>query len=87
MNTIIKLNTQTPKQISHLQCLICGDKYQPNEAEYVCPKHGYEGILEVVYDYDYIAQQTHPDKWLQNRDTSIWRYKALLPIAADSRLP
>ncbi|MFK7903913.1 MAG: threonine synthase [Chitinophagales bacterium] len=74
-------------QIKHLQCLICGETYQPNEVEYVCPKHGYKGILEVVYDYDYIRQQTNPSKWLQNRDTSMWRYKALLPIAADSKTP
>jgi len=74
-------------QIKHLQCLICGETYQPNEVEYVCPKHGYEGILEVVYNYDYIRQQTNPSKWLQNHDTSMWRYKALLPIAADSKTP
>ena len=67
--------------------MICGNQYQAHEVEYVCPKHGYEGILDVVYDYDYIRQQTHPDKWLQNRDTSIWRYRALLPIAENSRLP
>lgn len=74
-------------QIKHLQCLICGEIYQPHEVEYVCPKHAYEGILEVVYDYDYIRSQTNPSKWLQNRDTSMWRYKALLPIAADSKIP
>ncbi len=74
-------------QVKHLQCVICGEKYQPHEVEYVCPKHGNEGILEVVYDYDYLQNNTHPSKWLENRDTSMWRYKALLPIGGNSTVP
>ncbi|HEX6383619.1 MAG TPA: pyridoxal-phosphate dependent enzyme [Anaerolineae bacterium] len=45
------------KHIIGLRCLICGKRYQPDEVEYVCPKHGYEGILDVEYDYTIIRQQ------------------------------
>ncbi len=73
--------------IQYLQCLICGEKYHHSEVDYVCPKHGYEGILDIVYNYDYIQSLTHPRQWLRQTDQSMWRYKALLPIANDAWLP
>jgi threonine synthase len=44
--------------ITSLKCLICGKEYQPHEVEYVCPDHGYEGILDVQYDYGLINAHT-----------------------------
>jgi hypothetical protein len=35
-----------------LRCVLCGAEYGADEVRYVCPKHGDEGILDVVYDYD-----------------------------------
>ena len=74
-------------QIKHLECLICRKKYQPHEVEYVCPDHQNEGILDVIYDYDYIQSQTDFSAIQKQRDSAIWRYKALLPIHSDSPLP
>ena len=34
-----------------LECIICGAEYAVGEVQYVCPKHGNDGILDVVYDY------------------------------------
>jgi threonine synthase len=73
--------------IQHLECLICGKQYQTDEVEYVCPDHGFEGILDVVYDYGYIKQQLSVDGLRQNKEQSIWRYQALLPIPTNSPLP
>ena len=75
------------EHISHLQCLICGRQYAPEAVAYVCPEHGFEGILDVVYDYGRIAQSLSPDSLKHNPDTTIWRYKPLLPIAPDAPVP
>ncbi len=59
-----------------LKCTICGAEYGVDEVDYVCPKHGDNGILDVVYDYAAIRQPTiHP---------SIWRYLPLLPVEPET---
>ncbi|HSN76845.1 MAG TPA: threonine synthase, partial [Anaerolineae bacterium] len=73
--------------ITSLKCLICGKEYQPGEVEYVCPDHGYEGILDVQYDYGLISLSFSPATLAADPDYSIWRYKPLLPIEADSPTP
>ncbi|MGD8624217.1 MAG: threonine synthase [Anaerolineae bacterium] len=63
-----------------LKCTICGAEYLADQVEYVCPKHGDDGILDVVYDYGRIAGRISPAK-LDNHPThSIWRYLPLLPV-------
>ncbi len=73
--------------IKYLQCMICGKTYQPDEVKYVCPDHGNEGILDVVYDYDAIAQAITPASLAENPDPTIWRYKPMLPVAPDAAVP
>jgi threonine synthase len=75
------------EHIFHLKCLICGRTYQPDEVAYVCPEHGNEGILDVVYDYGRIPPHISPTTLATNRETSIWRYKPLLPVAPDAPTP
>jgi threonine synthase len=70
-----------------LKCMLCGAEYGLDEVLYVCPKHGDEGILDVLYDYDLIAKRLSKDGLAQNHDYSIWRYAPLLPIALDSPRP
>ncbi|MFQ5420673.1 MAG: threonine synthase, partial [Anaerolineae bacterium] len=73
--------------IKHLQCVICGKTYTPDEVAYICPEHGNEGILDVVYDYDLIGQHISQASLAENRDVSIWRYRSLLPIETDAETP
>lgn len=73
--------------ITSLKCLICGKEYQPGEVEYVCPDHGYEGILDVQYDYGLISLSFNPATLAANPDYSIWRYKPLLPVEPDAAPP
>jgi threonine synthase len=70
------------------RCTICGAEYGVNEVEYVCPKHGNDGILDVVYDYKLVAQRLSPNKLMGHPTRSIWRYLPLLPVdpAATQRL-
>ena len=63
-----------------LECTICGAKYEVDKVEYVCPKHGNDGILDVIYDYRLLAQRISPDVLADNPVRSIWRYLPLLPV-------
>jgi threonine synthase len=70
-----------------LKCVLCGAEYRMDEVDYVCPKHGDEGILDVVYDYRLIGQRLTREGLARNRDATIWRYKPLLPVRPDSPVP
>lgn len=73
--------------ILNLKCLICGNVYQVDEIDYVCPDHGDDGIVDVQYDYDLIGRRISQGDLLHSTDFTIWRYLPLLPIEADATLP
>jgi threonine synthase len=75
------------RHILGLKCVLCGAEYAPDEVLYVCPKHGDEGILDVVYDYDLIGRRLTKEGLANNHDYSIWRYAPLLPVAEESPRP
>jgi len=71
-----------------LKCVLCGAEYDVSEVLYVCPKHGDEGVLDVVYDYNLIGRRLTKDHLTRDQQTrSIWRYADLLPIADPSLAP
>jgi len=72
------------EHILGLKCSLCGREYGLNEIEYVCPKHGDAGNVEVVYDLKKVARQLSKRKLADDPGMSIWRYRALLPIEPDS---
>ncbi len=67
-----------------LDCLVCGQRYDPGEVEYVCPDHGPVGTLDVAYDYEQVAARlgTAP-----RRPASMWDYRPLLPVGPDAVAP
>jgi threonine synthase len=67
-----------------LKCTICGAEYAIDEVTYVCPKHGDDGILDVVYDYGRIRRHFTPDQLAASDDRSIWRYLPLLPVEPEA---
>ncbi|MGB1251239.1 MAG: threonine synthase, partial [Candidatus Promineifilaceae bacterium] len=75
------------KNVLYLKCTICGETYAPDAVAYVCPKHGNEGILDVVYDYEAIGRNHSPDTLATNTERTSWRYKPLLPVSPDSPTP
>ncbi len=66
-----------------LRCTICGAEYGLGEVDYVCPRHGHDGILDVVYDYDRIRREAPPERLAASGDRSIWRYLPLMPVDAE----
>jgi threonine synthase len=77
--------------VNHLigyKCSICGQEYGPHDVEYVCPKHGDDGVLDALYDYDAINAQVSPAWYAQHQsaaELNLFRYRPLLPV--DSRVP
>jgi len=69
-----------------LRCTICGAEYAANQVEYVCPRHGDDGILDVIYDYRLIGQRISPGDLSRSPAWSIWRYLPLLPVEAGPTL-
>lgn len=67
------------------QCVKCAHTHNPHEIEYVCPACG--GNLEVLYDYDRIGKSLTKEWLAANRDLTMWRYRALLPIGDTSQVP
>ncbi len=75
------------KHVTGAKCMICKKVIPKEQIEYVCPDHKNEGILDILYDYDAIKKSFKKDDLAANRDTSIWRYKPLLPVNQDSPVP
>ena len=70
-----------------LRCTICGAEYGIDEIQYVCPKHGDDGIVDVIYDYVQIQKHVRRAGLENSRITTMWRYKPLLPVRPEAQLP
>jgi threonine synthase len=70
--------------VTGLRCTICGETYDVDEAQYVCPRHGDDGILDVVYDYDLIASRIDLETLTGDAANNMWRYTTLLPVDPDA---
>jgi threonine synthase len=72
--------------ILELRCPICDRRYSDDEVQYTCPHCGEVGTLEVLYDYDALKTQLDRDG-LRKDEQSMWRYRDVLPLNADSAVP
>lgn len=71
----------TQKSVTGLRCVLCNAEYAPDQVEYVCPRHGNDGILDVRYDYAHLRRHPRPGDLAADRQAlSIWRYRDLLPV-------
>ena len=59
------------------RCVKCGREYEavPNLTNCECG-----GILDIIYDYDYIKTTLTKEKLAAREDRSMWRYRELLPV-------
>jgi threonine synthase len=70
-----------------LRCLVCGEVYAPGEVDYVCPRHGVDGNLDVLYDYERIASILSSEDPARSPEAGMWRYRPLLPVEPGSAAP
>ena len=64
------------KNVKCARCVKCGKEYEavPNLTNCECG-----GILDIIYDYDYIKANLTKDK-LKSSPNTMWRYRELLPV-------
>ena len=75
------------RNVAGLTCVVCGRTFTPDFHGYICPDHGAEGILDVVYDYEAVTTSMTRESLATDRDPTMWRYRQLLPIGVDSPVP
>lgn len=73
------------QNVSGFQCLECARTFRVDKIKYVCPECG--GNLDVRYDYERISQQFSKAVLAADPNFTMWRYRALLPIADSSPVP
>lgn len=66
--------------VKALKCMLCGAEYDPDEILYVCPRHGDEGVVDVIYDYERIRRWFTKEKLAHDATPTMWRYFDLLPL-------
>ncbi len=72
------------KNVISAVCVKCGAEHEATPDVTTCKKCG--GILDIVYDYNYIKTQLTKEK-LARREKSMWRYTELLPVTGESKSP
>ena len=72
------------KNVKCLKCIKCGKEYEalPDATTCECG-----GILDVVYDYDYIRSVSSPEKISKSTNYTMWRYRPFLPVEEDTKQP
>ena len=72
------------KHVTCARCVRCGKEYDahPNLTNCECG-----GILDIIYDYDYIRTRLTRETLANRNDYSMWRYRELLPVEEDTPAP
>jgi threonine synthase len=74
-------------RIIALQDTVTGKSFAPGTVEYFNPEVGQVATLDILYDYETLRASLDRDALKPNRETTIWRYRDLLPIAPDVTVP
>lgn len=72
------------KNVLYGKCVKCGKTYEAAPDVTTCQCGG---ILDIVYDYDYIRSRLTKDVLAARRERSMWRYRELLPVEEDTPAP
>ena len=69
------------KNVLCCQCVKCGKEYAPTPDITTCECGG---ILDVIYDYDFIKTIFNKEILANREEPTMWRYRELLPIEEDT---
>ena len=72
------------KHVKCARCIRCGKEYEatPNVTTCDCG-----GILDIIYDYDYIKANFTKETLKNRQDSTMWRYRELLPVEESTEAP
>ncbi|MCR4964009.1 MAG: threonine synthase [Firmicutes bacterium] len=71
--------------VSSAVCMVCGHEMPPAADLTLCPRCG--GLLDIRYDYRRARQRFCRGLLAARKDPTMWRYRELLPVAADFAPP
>lgn len=71
--------------VAGFKCVECGREHRIGETEYVCASCG--GNVDLVYDYGRVRAQLTRARLTGDRDFTMWRYRALLPVEDSAAVP
>ena len=69
------------RNVKCAKCVKCGKEYPATPDVTTCECGG---ILDIVYDYDYIKSHLTKEKLAARKDLTMWRYRELLPIEEET---
>ena len=69
------------KNVKCAKCVKCRKEYPATPDVTTCECGG---ILDIVYDYDYIKSRLTKEKLAARKDMTMWRYRELLPIEEET---
>ena len=70
------------KNVKCARCVKCGKEYEATANLTNC---SCGGILDIIYDYDYIKKNLTKET-LKSRPNTMWRYRELLPVEEIRRI-
>ncbi len=73
--------------VKELRCVIGDCRFGVDEVSYTCPEHGELGTLDIRYDYAALRAELDRDALSASRVSSCWRYKPLMPLAPEAKVP
>lgn len=73
--------------VTTMRCSLCERHFSPLEVSSTCPVCGEVGTLDVLYDYAHLKATYDRDALSASRESSLWRYKSLLPVDPDGQVP
>ena len=73
------------KNVKCARCISCCHEVEATPGITTCPKCG--GILDIVYDYDYIRKTVSKGQFAALDERSMWRYRAFMPVEPDTPAP
>lgn len=73
--------------LKKLKCVLCGKEFEPSADVCVCDACGLDGTLDVLYDMDEAKKRLTRESLAANRDMTLWRYGAILPVDDAANIP
>ena len=71
------------KRIYGYRCTLCGKEYPFRPELMTCPSCGEKGILDIVFNYAEVKKELNRESLTKDRDNSMWRYRALMPLKGE----
>ncbi len=71
------------KRIYGYRCTLCGREYPFGPERMTCPSCGEKGILDIVFNYAEVKKELNRESLQKDRDNSMWRYRALMPLVGE----